>query len=158
MNIEEIKELIKLLEESKLSCLEITEGTTKIRMEKNLANGAFLNAPALTAIPNEMQPAVPCGTTATSADASEGNRSAEKMPEGLPVKSPMVGVFYAAPSPDDSPYVAVGDSVKKGDVICIVEAMKLLNEITSEYDGVISEICVKNGEVVEFGQPLFYVR
>ena len=78
-------------------------------------------------------------------------------PKGTAVKSPIVGVFYAAPSPEDAPYVTVGSQVKKGDVLCLVEAMKLMNEITAEQDGVIKEICVENAEVVEYGQPLFYL-
>ena len=71
------------------------------------------------------------------------------------VKAPIVGVFYAAPSPDAEPFVKVGDTVKKGDLICIIEAMKFMNEITAEQDGTISEICVKNGDLVEFGQVIF---
>ena len=74
------------------------------------------------------------------------------------VTSPMVGMFYAAPSPKDAPYVAVGSKVKSGDILCIVEAMKLMNEITCEVDGTIDEICVNNEQVVEFGQPLFRIR
>ncbi|MDO4356300.1 MAG: acetyl-CoA carboxylase biotin carboxyl carrier protein, partial [Clostridia bacterium] len=74
-----------------------------------------------------------------------------------PVKSPMVGVFYAAPSPEKPPFVKVGDRVKKGDVLCIIEAMKLMNEITAEQDGEIADVCVANGDVVEFGQILFKI-
>ena len=80
-----------------------------------------------------------------------------EQPEGRAVTCPLVGVFYAAPSPNDAPFVSVGSTVKKGDVLCIVEAMKLMNEITAEQDGTITEICVENGQVVEFGQPLFYL-
>jgi len=157
MNIEEIKGLVRLLEESKLSCLEITEGTTKIRLEKNLTSDTLLTAPAFSTIPNEIQ-AVPSTVEPSLETKIEEPNTIKEMSVGTPVKSPMVGVFYAAPSPEEAPYVAVGDSVKKGDVVCIVEAMKLLNEIVSECDGVVSEICVENGEVVEFGQPLFYIK
>lgn len=85
----------------------------------------------------------------------------EEKPEikgGTPVKSPMVGVFYSAPSPTEEPFVKVGDKVKKGDVLCIVEAMKLMNEITSEYDGEIAEVCCEDGGLVEFGQTLFIIK
>ncbi len=86
--------------------------------------------------------------------------AAEAAPQmaGFPVKSPMVGVFYAAPSPEDEPFVKVGDSVKKGDVLCIIEAMKLMNEITAEQDGTVAEVCVEDGALVEFGQPLFILK
>ncbi|MEA4986985.1 MAG: acetyl-CoA carboxylase biotin carboxyl carrier protein, partial [Anaerovorax sp.] len=153
MNIEEIKGLVRLLEESKLSCLEITEGSTKIRLEKNIASNAILTSSTLSSVQNEAQNVVSNITEPFVETKQEEANQAKTMSIGAPIKSPMVGVFYAAPSPDDVPYVAVGDSVKKGDVVCIVEAMKLLNEIVAECDGVISEICVKNGDVVEFGQP-----
>lgn len=158
MNIEEIKGLVRLLEESKLSCLEITEGSTKIRLEKNIASNAILTSSALSTVQNEAQNVVPDITAPLVETKPEEANQAKTMSAGTPIKSPMVGVFYAAPSPDDVPYIAVGDTVKKGDVVCIVEAMKLLNEIVAECDGVVSEICVENGDVVEFGQPLFYIK
>ena len=80
-----------------------------------------------------------------------------KEKEGVYVKSPAVGVFYAAPSPDSKPFVAVGDTVHKGDTLCIIEAMKLMNEIESDFDGTVTEILVKNGQAVEYGQPLFRI-
>jgi acetyl-CoA carboxylase biotin carboxyl carrier protein len=83
--------------------------------------------------------------------------AATAQPQGTAIPCPLVGVFYAAPSPEDAPFVTVGSTVKKGDVLCIVEAMKLMNEITAEKDGVITEICAENGAVVEYGQPLFYL-
>ena len=101
-------------------------------------------APAPVAAPVETVPAAPAHEE-TNVDF---NRARE-------IKSPMVGVFYAAPSPDAKPFVEVGSRVKKGDVVCIVEAMKLMNEITAEFDGEVVDICVRNGEVVEFGQTLF---
>ena len=78
--------------------------------------------------------------------------------DGKAVASPMVGVFYAAPSPDSDPYVSVGTRVKKGDVLCLIEAMKLMNEVTAEQSGELAEVCVENGQVVEFGQPLFIIK
>lgn len=81
----------------------------------------------------------------------------QSQPQGTAVICPLVGVFYAAPSPEDAPYVTVGTQVKKGDVLCLVEAMKLMNEITAEKDGTVTQICAENGQVVEYGQPLFYL-
>lgn len=139
MKIEEIKELIQALEQSSLTSLEINQGEICVKLAKNAAT------PMLQATPMEesseiLKPAIPI---------SQPNRKE--------ITSPLVGVFYAAPSPNDVPFVMVGDTVKKGDVLCIVEAMKLMNEITAEQDGIITEVCVENGQVVEYGQPLFYL-
>ena len=147
MNIEQIRELVKLLEDSKLNFMEITEGDLSIRLEKS-AKQEILSVP---------QMAAPAPVTAPVSQAS-AEAPAEPANKGTAVKAPMVGVFYAAPSPDEPPYVAVGDSVKKGQVLCIIEAMKLMNEIVAEKDGVITEICLENGQVVEYGQPMFYVQ
>ena len=146
MKIEEIKELVQMMEQSTLTALELHIGDDSLRLERNTATTApyaapIAAAPVQTAVQSvviEQAPAVP-------------------KQQGTPVTSPLVGVFYAAPSPTDAPYVTVGSTVKKVDVLCIVEAMKLMNEITAEQDGTIVEICVENGSVVEFGQPLFYL-
>lgn len=100
-------------------------------------------------MPVSTAPAVETATPTEPAPAPQ--------PKGSAVTCPLVGVFYAAASPEDAPFVTVGSSVKKGDVLCIVEAMKLMNEITAEKDGVVTQICVENGQVVEYGQPLFYL-
>ena len=102
----------------------------------------------------QMMAAVP----AASAVAEALDTEEEKAPEGKIVASPLVGTFYAAPSEDAAPYVQVGDAVKKGQVLAIVEAMKLMNEIESEYDGIVEEILVENAQGVEYGQPLFRIR
>ena len=140
MKIEEIKELIQALEDSSLTSLEISQGETSVKLEKNYS---FSPSPILQAAPVTME--LPVQSTETV------------QPKGKAVTCPLVGVFYTAPSPNDAPFVSVGDSVKKGDILCIVEAMKLMNEITAEQDGIITEICVENGQVVEYGQPLFYL-
>ena len=99
------------------------------------------------------------GPVETAVSVKSENVEAPSIPVGgTPVTSPMVGVFYAAPSPESEPFVTVGQSVKKGQVVCIIEAMKLMNEIAAEKDGVITEVCVNNGDIVEFGQPLFYIK
>ena len=135
MEYEKIKQLIEDVGNSKLTSIDIEfKDGTKIKMEKN----------------NEVQEIVK--TVATSEDSSEKIES-----DGNIVKSPMVGTFYIKPSPEATPYVEIGTDVKKGTVLCIVEAMKLMNEIESEFDGKISEIYVKDGETVEYGKPLFKI-
>lgn len=152
MKIEEIKELIQALEQSSLTALELCQGNDRIRLERNFAaTTAVPAAPALQAAPIVV-PVQSVVETAQPEPKAEAPQS-----KGTPVTCPLVGVFYPAPSPDDAPFVTVGSQVKKGDVLCLVEAMKLMNEIIAERDGVISEICAENGQVVEFGQPLFYM-
>ncbi len=147
MKIEEIKELIQALEQSTLTSLEVSQGSDSVRLEKNYAAAVGQVAPI--SMPVSTAPAVETATPTEPAPAPQ--------PKGSAVTCPLVGVFYAAASPEDAPFVTVGSSVKKGDVLCIVEAMKLMNEITAEKDGVVTQICVENGQVVEYGQPLFYL-
>ena len=134
----DVKEFIEMLEGSSLSVLEIKTGDgSAIRLEK-----AISAAPAVV-----MQANAPASV----------NESAP-VAEGKTINSPIVGVFYAAPSPDSNPYVSVGQKISKGDTICIVEAMKCMNEIQSELDGEVTEVLVKDGDLVEYGQPLFRVK
>lgn len=149
MRIEEIRELVKMLEQSTLNTLEFHEGESSIRLEKGIASGgkSIKRAERMEEMISEKN----VETKAEPIVAAKPVRDDKNA-----VKCPLVGVFYAAPSPDDEAFVSVGTQVKKGDVLCIVEAMKLMNEIVAERDGAISEICVENGEVVEYGQPLFY--
>ena len=147
MKINEIKELIQALEASSLTSLEISQGETSVKLEKNYMQPAAVLQAA---------PAEPMLQTANPAFAAQSEAAPAK-PAGKAVACHLVGVFYAAPSPNDAAFVSIGDTVKKGDVLCIVEAMKLMNEIIAEEDGVIAEICVENGQVVEYGQPLFYL-
>ncbi len=143
MNVKQIRELAQIARENGLSAIEITEGESHVRIERAAAPAA---APAPVAAPAEE--AAPAAAPAREETNVDFNRARE-------IKSPMVGVFYAAPSPDAKPFVEVGSRVKKGDVVCIVEAMKLMNEIAAEFDGEVVDICVHNGDVVEFGQTLF---
>ena len=135
MKINDIKALAELVSKNNLSALEYSEGETHLRIE---------NAPRTVTV----APAVEAAPVAAADAGADFN--AAKM-----VTSPMVGVFYASPSPTDPPFVTVGSKVKKGDVPCIIEAMKLMNEITAEEDGEIIDICATNGSVVEYGQILF---
>ena len=135
MKINDIKALAELVSKNNLSALEYSEGETHLRIEN--APRTVTAAPAVEAAP------------VAAADAG-ADFNAAKM-----VTSPMVGVFYASPSPTDPPFVTVGSKVKKGDVLCIIEAMKLMNEITAEEDGEIIDICATHGSVDEYGQILF---
>ena len=147
MNIKQIRELAQIAAENGLSAIEIAEGENRVRIERAVAAPAAI--PAVLSMPMAA-PAAPA--PAPAAEAEETNVDFNRTRE---IKSPMVGVFYAAPSPDAKPFVEVGSKVKKGDVVCIVEAMKLMNEISAEFDGEVVDICVHNGDVVEYGQTLF---
>lgn len=148
MNIKQIKALAEILEGSSLTMLEVCEGETRIRLEKK--------APAVQTV-QAVQPMAMAAPGAPASTLPDVEASAVDFNHITEVKSPMVGVFYTAPSPDAEPYVRRGSRVKKGDVLCIIEAMKLLNEIVAEVDGEIADICVQNGEVVEFSQTLFKI-
>ncbi len=152
MDLRKLKTLIDLVSESEVSELEITEAEGKVRIVKGggsvmvSAPQVVHSAPAVAAAPVAAAPAV--AAPAPAAPAQEA---------GTPVKSPMVGTFYAASAPGAAPYVTVGAAVKKGQTLCIIEAMKLLNEIEAECDGVVKQILVENAEPVEYGQVLFII-
>lgn len=141
MNIKQIKELAQIVRENGLSALEVSENESKIRIECELKPAEQAGIPAAA-------PVQTVQITRQEADPVDFNRVKE-------IKSPIVGVFYAAPSPESSPFVELGSKVKKGDVVCIVEAMKLMNEITADSDGEVVDVCVRSGDVVEYGQTLF---
>jgi acetyl-CoA carboxylase biotin carboxyl carrier protein len=148
MNLKEVRALVQLMASSNLSVLEISEADLKIRLEKAAPDRA---AYEITPPVYEHAHAEP---RRDEPESSEGTVDFNRITE---VKSPMVGVFYAAPAPDAEPYVRVGSKVKKGDVLCVIEAMKLMNEIVAETDGEVVDICVENGQVVEYAQILFKV-
>jgi len=157
MDLRKLKTLIDLVAESGIAELEITEGEGKVRIVKfsqTLQPVAYHvpEAPAAAAAPAPAAAAAPA-PAAAAAPAPE----AAPVPQGHVVKAPMVGTFYRAPNPGAAPFVDVGQSVKEGDALCIIEAMKLLNEIEADKSGVIKEILVENGEPVEYGQPLFVI-
>ncbi|MCP1118320.1 acetyl-CoA carboxylase biotin carboxyl carrier protein [Robbsia andropogonis] len=150
MDLRKLKTLIDLVAESSISELEITEGEGRVRIVKNAAPVYAAAAPAVHYAP------APAG--APAAGAAPGAAPAEPAaPQGHIVTSPMVGTFYRAPSPGAESFVQVGDTVKEGQTICIIEAMKLLNEIEADKSGVIKEVLVDNGQAVEYGQPLFVI-
>lgn len=141
MDYKEIKDLMKEMNQSNLTKLKIEKGDCKIVIEK---------------VPTKIETV----TVSSSNTNNENNEEKvkEKELEGQQILSPMVGTFYASPAPGKEPFVKIGDKVKKGQTLCIVEAMKLMNEIESEYDGEIIDIIVENEEMVEYGQPLFLIR
>lgn len=151
MEIKEIRELAGILEDYGLTSLKFDDGTSKVKLEKNPSEGCrnvYVNGLTAPEASQQGTPVIPAQQVSI-----EGTPVAAAI--GEEIKSPMVGVFYAASSPEEPPFVSVGTKVKQGDVICIVEAMKLMNEIVAERDGEIMEICASNGEIVEYGQLLF---
>jgi acetyl-CoA carboxylase biotin carboxyl carrier protein len=149
MDLRKLKKLIDLVQESGIGEIEITEGEEKVRISRHsTAPGQVIMAgPA-------MQPTMMAGVPA----AAPAPPAAPPQPTGHTLKSPMVGTFYRAPSPGAPPFVEVGQSVSKGQTLCIIEAMKLLNEIESDASGTIKAILVENGQPVEYGQPLFLIE
>ncbi len=153
MDLRKLKTLIDLVAESGIAEIEVTEGDDKVRIVKHPNLPPAAAAPVVTiAAPPALAPAA-ASATAQPAAASAAPEAAA----GQSVKSPMVGTFYRSPSPDAKPFVEVGQSVKPGDTLCIIEAMKLLNEIEAEIGGTIREILVENGQAVEYGQALFVI-
>jgi len=152
MNIEEIKQLVQLMIENDLSELNVADGETKVFLKRGPSGlPVVVAAPPAT---NEPSASGRSGGAAPSAATR-----AEQAPEELiDIKSPMVGTFYAAAGPDSDPYVAVGTAVSEDSVVCIIEAMKVMNEIKAECSGTVQEICVKNAQPVEYGQVLFRVK
>lgn len=148
MNLKEIREMINIMNENDLTEIEIEREGTKIKLKKAAAG---MEEP-LRRLPIEYQMEAPASAKAPESAAGESG-SAKKE-----IKSPMVGTFYRAPSPESPPFVEAGQVVEVGQVVCIVEAMKLMNEIKSEIRGKISEVLVENGQPVEFGQGLFVVE
>ena len=144
-----LESLIRMVDESSLDNLEIERGGTRIRLGKSPDVSAVVSTSSGTAPP----PSAP-----TSEPASEPEAAAAPASNLIDVTSPMVGTFYRAPSPDADAYADVGSQIGVGDVLCIIEAMKLMNELESETAGRVAEVCVENGEPVEYGQPLFKVR
>jgi acetyl-CoA carboxylase biotin carboxyl carrier protein len=144
MDLRKLKKLIDLVQESGIAELEITEGEEKVK----IVRGGQVEV---------VQAAAPVAATVPAAAVASGAPAPpapEPTPEGHVVKSPMVGTFYRAPSPDAEPFVEVGDTVKAGQTICIIEAMKLMNEIEADQEGVVKAILVENGQPVEYGEPL----
>ena len=154
MDLRKLKTLIDLVSESGVAELEITEGDDRVKIVNRVgAAPVAAAAPAVIATP-VVASAAPAAAPAVAAEPAAAPVAAE---DTRTINSPMVGTFYRAPSPGAKPFADVGQKVKAGDTVCIIEAMKLLNEIETKYDSVIKEILVENGQPVEFGQPLFVI-
>lgn len=148
MDLRKLKTLIDLVAESGITELEMTEGDGKVRIVKSgPVAPIYAAAPAPIAQPQPTVVQVQPGAEAPAAPAFSGHA----------VKAPMVGTFYRSPNPGASPFIEIGQSVKEGDTLCIIEAMKLLNEIEADQSGIVKEVLVENGEPVEYGQPLFVI-
>jgi acetyl-CoA carboxylase biotin carboxyl carrier protein len=148
MDLRKLKKLIDLVEASGIAELEITEGEEKVRIAKSIAGAPMMMAHA----PQMMHaPAAPVMAAAVAAPVEDA------IPEGHIVRSPMVGTFYRAPAPGAKDFAEVGQTIAAGDTVCIIEAMKLLNEIESDQSGVVRAILVENGQPVEYGEPLFVI-
>ena len=151
MDLRKLKTLIDLVSESGVADLEITEGEDRVRIvNRNGAAPVQVHQPVTVAQPMPVPVSAPEVAPAPAPTAPQQT--------GTPLTSPMVGTFYRAPSPGADPFVKVGDTVKKGQVVCIIEAMKLLNEVEADMDGTVKEVCVENGQPVEFGQSLFIIE
>ncbi len=154
MDLRKLKTLIDLVSESNVSELEITEAEGKVRIVKSA--GVAMAAPVVMAAPAAVAAPLPVA----AAPAAPAEAAAAPAPEaaGHTVKSPMVGTFYRSSSPGAAPFVQIGSVVKEGDTLCIVEAMKILNEIESDKSGTVTQILCENGQAVEYGQPLFIIE
>lgn len=152
MNIKEIKKLVTLVEEANVSHLSIEHEGTKIEIKKEIQTAP---QQIVTSIPAAAPVAMPTQEAPAAAAAAAPAESSSKYTE---IKAQMVGTFYSASDPESPPFVKAGDTIKQGQVLCIIEAMKLFNEIESENDGEVVEVCVQNGDAVEFGQVLFRLK
>ena len=159
MRTSKIKSLIKLVEESNVDELEVSFWGRRVRIRKNSQSGSGNNGHN-----PQVKTVIPDRVTEIASDQPVETRTKpepappSKREDFLEVKTPMVGTFYRAPAPDAKPYVDVGDRVSRGQTVCIIEAMKIMNEIESEYDGVVVEVLVQDAQPVQFGQPLFLIE
>ena len=153
MDLRKLKKLIDLVEDSGISELEITEGEEKVRIVK----GAMVTTTPVAAPPPAAHAASAAQPSAAASAEAPSASEPPSAPEGHVMKSPMVGTFYRSASPDAKTFVEVGQTVKEGQTVCIIEAMKLMNEIECDKAGVVKAVLVENGQPVEYGQPLFLI-
>lgn len=147
-----IEKLAKIINDNGLTEISVESDDMAVTIRKDSSNIIPVQAPVIAAAA-----AAPAAVPAQES-AAESVEQAKAEPKGKAVTSPMVGTFYSAPSPEDEPFVEIGKEINAGDVVCIIEAMKLMNEIKSEHAGKVTQICVKNGDPIEFGQVLMYVE
>jgi acetyl-CoA carboxylase biotin carboxyl carrier protein len=155
MNLENVKALANILNTNNLTAIEVGKGENRVRVERQ----ASVFGPIGVAHPGAPFPTeMPSHPVAQEAPPQQESSLATSSGDLIEVTSPLVGVYYSAASPDSEPFISIGRKIKKGDVICIIEAMKLMNEVISEHDGEIVDICIKNGDIAEFGQVLFKLK
>ena len=150
-DVDYIEKLAKVISDNALTEISLEEGEQAITIRKDLPE-------VIAAAPAASVYSAPQSAPQAAAAPAQGESAKTEAHKGKAITSPMVGTFYSAPSPDADPFVEVGKSISQGDVVCIVEAMKLMNEIESEFSGTVTEICVKDGQPVEYGQTLMYVE
>jgi acetyl-CoA carboxylase biotin carboxyl carrier protein len=153
MDIRKVKKLIELLDDSGIAEIEITEGEESVRISRYSAHAPVAAAPMVVAAPA----AAPAAAAAAAATATAPAAVEVVEEDGFEVTAPMVGTFYSSSSPGAAPYIQVGDRVNEGDTLCIIEAMKMMNQIEADVSGVVKSIRIQNGEPVEFGQVLFVI-
>ena len=161
MDLRKLKTILELFENSDVAELEISEGDDRVRLSRSVASAPVVPVPAVPAHPSAASVPVP-GTSASESGTGTGGNGTDSGPaapaeDGEVVTSPMVGIFYRAPSPDRPPFVSEGKRVEKGDTLCVIEAMKLMNELPSPAAGVVRRVIPGNGEPVGFGDPLFVI-
>ena len=159
MDIRKVKKLIELLEESNLTEIEIVEGEESVRLSRGSTSVISQHPPPVHAVaPVAGSAAMPAVSGNAAPGAAGPEQEAETVPEGEVMRSPMVGTFYAAPSPEAEPFVSLGQKVSEGETLCIIEAMKMFNQIEAEASGTVVAILAESGQPVEFDQPLFVIR
>ncbi len=160
MDIRKVKKLIEMLEESNLNEIEIKEGEEAVKLVKSnpIPSNFISSAPPIISEPPQQSP-IAKSSASSSQDRviQEISQTSDVLESGNKMNSPMVGTFYSAPNPESEPFVKVGDQINEGDVLCIIEAMKMMNEVKSEYSGTVKQILVDNAEPVEFDQTLFII-
>ena len=160
MDIRKVKKLIEMLEESNLNEIEIKEGEEAVKLVKSnpVPSNFISSTPAIISEPTQQSPITKPSTPSSEVTVTqEISQTSDVLESGNKMNSPMVGTFYSAPNPESEPFVKVGDQINEGDVLCIIEAMKMMNEVKSEFSGTVKQILVDNAEPVEFDQTLFVI-
>lgn len=157
MDLRKIKKLIDLLEESNLSEIEIKEGEESVRLARHPRGTTFAASAPVHHMHHEPAPRAPMQGMASPVEAATGGRATSDLPDGHVVRSPMVGTFYASPNPDSPPFVKVGQAIKAGETLGIIEAMKMFNPIEADVSGTVTAVLASSGNPVEFDEPLFVI-
>ncbi|MBW3551113.1 MAG: acetyl-CoA carboxylase biotin carboxyl carrier protein [Proteobacteria bacterium] len=157
MDLRKIKKLIDLLEESNLAEIEIKEGEESVRLARTPRGGIAVAAPLAHAAPPMQAAPAPSSSEATGGGSHTGASGGADLPDGHVVRAPMVGTFYASPAPDKPPFVTVGQSIRAGETLAIIEAMKMFNPIEADVSGTVLKVMAESGQPIEFDQPLFVI-